>query len=121
MGDYAAEYQDRESRAVTAMNQNKTIEALQIAIENPPYWAEQDIKDKNADLFLDVVARVKESDIKKHVEPLNNEQLDALMKYVYRGLERKPAQATALLKYHECIREKAGQGAIVRALVESPV
>eukprot|EP00008_Paramoeba_atlantica_P015570 CAMPEP_0201474972 /NCGR_PEP_ID=MMETSP0151_2-20130828/462_1 /ASSEMBLY_ACC=CAM_ASM_000257 /TAXON_ID=200890 /ORGANISM="Paramoeba atlantica, Strain 621/1 / CCAP 1560/9" /LENGTH=121 /DNA_ID=CAMNT_0047854943 /DNA_START=103 /DNA_END=468 /DNA_ORIENTATION=- len=114
------DYQAIEAQTHDCIGQGNFPKALEVLLGNPPYYSDQGTKDSHADLFMEVVSRVKESDIKKIVEGMNPDQLDVLMKYVYRGMERKPGSSQALLKYHETIRDKAGQGPIVRALTEYP-
>ncbi len=49
---------------------------------------------------------------------LSDDNLDTLMKYVYRGLA-DAKDCSALLKWHAAVVEKAGHGCIIRAMTEN--
>lgn len=68
-------------------------------------------------MVVSVLAAIKEADMKKNVDNLNPDELDVLMKYIYKGLE-DGENSTALLKWHAAVSEKGGLGCIVRALAE---
>jgi len=112
------EVQTREKEVTRLLNAGKALDALPISLDNPPTHAkETEIKDQNAQIVLNVLAAIKEKDIEPSVNALNADQLDVLMKYIYRGLATGE-QAAALLKWHESVLKKSGIGSIVRALTE---
>jgi len=61
---------------------------------------------------------LKDADIDTLVGKLNDAQLDLTMKYVYSCLATGENNSAPLFKWHKSIRDKAGVGCIVRALVE---
>ena len=67
--------------------------------------------------MVSVLTAIKEADMKKNVDGLSPDELDVLMKYVYKGLE-DGENSTALLRWHAAVAEKGGLGCIVRALAE---
>jgi len=112
------EVQAREKEVTRLLNGGKALDALPVSLENPPtHSKEADLKDQNAQTVLNVLAAIKEKDIEPAVNALNADQLDVLMKYVYRGLS-SGEQSAALLKWHESVLKKSGLGSIVRALTE---
>jgi len=74
-------------------------------------------QDNNSALVTSVLVAIKEADMKKNIDSLSSDDLDVLMKYIYRGLE-DGENSTALLKWHSAVAEKGGLGCIVRALAE---
>jgi actin related protein 2/3 complex subunit 5 len=87
----------------------------QPALGNAP----QDIKDKSLKVVMDAVLAVKTSDLGNAVKALDNDELDLLLKYIYRGMSL-PDQYTSsnLLMWHEKVVEAAGLGSIVRVLTD---
>ena len=43
-------------------------------------------QDASADLVVSILSAVKEADIKGIIDGFNDDQLDLLMKYIYRGM-----------------------------------
>lgn len=116
--EFAAEVKEREKEVTKLLNSGKPLDALPLALNNPPTHAKQaDVKDQNATIVLNVLTAIKEKDIEAAVNTLNADQLDVLVKYVYRGLATGE-QSAALLRWHESALKKAGLGSIVRALTE---
>ena len=52
------------------------------------------------------------------VEELDGEEVDVLMKYVYKGLSVRVDLAAALLKWHAAATRKSGIATIVRTLTD---
>jgi actin related protein 2/3 complex subunit 5 len=104
-------------------------------------------QDRSADLVVSILVAVKEADIKGILDGLNDDQVDLLMKYIYRGMalaENRCVRfllhlfsspivqprsldshanplflsSAALLKWHGAVVDKAGIGSIVRVLAE---
>eukprot|EP01087_Luapelamoeba_hula_P012765 TRINITY_DN3596_c0_g1_i1.p1 TRINITY_DN3596_c0_g1~~TRINITY_DN3596_c0_g1_i1.p1 ORF type:complete len:130 (-),score=35.43 TRINITY_DN3596_c0_g1_i1:170-559(-) len=116
--DFAGDLAQRQRDVNGQLNMGNHTTALKTAISNPPLGCrDQAIKDNSAQLVVSVLMAIKEADIKKHVDPLPSDELDVLMKYVYKGLE-DGENSTALLKWHAIVTEKGGLGCIVRAIAE---
>ena len=45
------------------------------------------------------------TEIDNAVKALNLDEVDVLMKYIYRGFEREPKDSASLLLWHEKVRE----------------
>ena len=89
------------------------------SLENPPLAAKnKETKKKSADVVAKVLVNTKEADIPKIVDSLDADELDILMKYIYRCLETGDNDSKPLFKWHEKVLEKSGMGSIVRVLSE---
>ena len=66
-----------------------------------------------------VLLSVKSAQMEEAVNALDRDQLDILMKYIYRGFET-PAEGSSghLLAWHEKVHAVAGVGCIVRVLTD---
>jgi actin related protein 2/3 complex subunit 5 len=67
---------------------------------------------------MSVLTNIKETEMGGAVSSLNEDNLDVLMKYIYRGLA-DAKDCSVLLKWHAICVEKAGLGCIIRAMTES--
>ena len=60
---------------------------------------------KSFALVLDVLTRFKAADVQKAVETLSSDELDVLMKYIYRGFAEPTENSCGiLLTWHEKVR-----------------
>lgn len=76
------------------------------------------LQDHALTLTINVLLSIKSSQIDQAVEALEqNDLLDVLMKYIYRGFEI-PSEGSSghLLQWHEKVFAKGGVGCIVRVL-----
>eukprot|EP00033_Pygsuia_biforma_P000307 GCRY01000375.1.p1 GENE.GCRY01000375.1~~GCRY01000375.1.p1 ORF type:complete len:138 (-),score=33.36 GCRY01000375.1:139-552(-) len=113
-----SQVQERESTVRNMLNKGQVVDALPTALQDPPIQTKKnDIKDKNFQVVMSVLTATKETDISKAVEKLDTDQIDVLMKYIYKGLAAC-VDSAKLLKWHEATFEKGGHGAIVRSMVE---
>eukprot|EP01117_Protostelium_nocturnum_P001669 TRINITY_DN1204_c0_g1_i4.p1 TRINITY_DN1204_c0_g1~~TRINITY_DN1204_c0_g1_i4.p1 ORF type:complete len:137 (-),score=38.52 TRINITY_DN1204_c0_g1_i4:132-542(-) len=115
--DYTSEVKDRERGVQQKLLQSDFAGALEIALQDPPYGAGQSVKDHNAKVVVNVLTTSKEKDVDAAVAKLSDDNLDVLMKYVYKGLE-SGENSNILLKWHESVFAKTGLGSIVRTLAE---
>jgi actin related protein 2/3 complex subunit 5 len=74
-------------------------------------------QDDNFTTVQRVLSNLSDSDVAAIVNAVDLEQADALMKYIYRMLAVAENCGT-MLKLHAALTEKAGAGAIVRALAD---
>jgi len=101
------------------MYRQKWVDSMKKALENPPLAAKnKETKKKSADVVAQVLTNTKEADIAKVVDSLDVEELDILMKYIYRCMESGEHDSKSLFKWHEKVLEKSGMGSIVRVLTE---
>ena len=96
------------------------IEALKAALQNPPYRSKDASAAKATNLVVRVLSSMKTSDIQNALQSLNVEDLDVLLKYVYKGfsLGLDGQQCACLLSWHEKIVAKGGMGSVIRVLTD---
>uniref|UniRef100_A0A1A9V887 Actin-related protein 2/3 complex subunit 5 n=1 Tax=Glossina austeni TaxID=7395 RepID=A0A1A9V887_GLOAU len=108
-----------ESEITALLTQGKSVEALITVLQNAPLRCKQQhVKDHALTLTINVLLSIKSSQIDQAVEALEqNDLLDVLMKYIYRGFEI-PSEGSSghLLQWHEKVFAKGGVGCIVRVL-----
>ncbi|XP_064194647.1 actin-related protein 2/3 complex subunit 5a isoform X2 [Anguilla rostrata] len=94
------------------------MDALQAVLKNPPINTKnQNVKERAEDLVLNVLTSFKSSDIEKAVQTLGKNDVDLLMKYIYKGFEKPSENSSAtLLQWHEKALSAGGVGSIVRVL-----
>lgn len=108
-----------EQEIVNFINQGKHIEALRNLLRSAPAGTNQNIKDAAFNLVLRVILSIKTSDIEKTIAQLDRDQIDMLMKYVYKGFENPSEGRSAhLLAWHEKVYSAGGIGSIVRVLTD---
>ncbi|KAJ8270307.1 hypothetical protein GJAV_G00112770 [Gymnothorax javanicus] len=98
--------------------QGNLMDALQAVLKNPPINTKnQNVKDRAEGLVLTVLSSFKSSEIEKAVQTLDGNDLDLLMKYIYKGFERPTENSSAvLLQWHDKAFNVGGVGSIVRVL-----
>jgi len=107
-----------ESTANQALSAGRGKEVIAEVLSNHILGCKnQSLKDRNADVMMKLLTSVKDAAIKPIVLSLNEDQVDVLMKYIYRLLATGE-NSTILLKWHECAFEQGGLGCIVRAICE---
>ncbi|KRY92768.1 Ubiquitin fusion degradation protein 1 -like protein, partial [Trichinella pseudospiralis] len=108
-----------ESAINNLLHNNRLSEALQACLKNPPFRSKsQESKDKCTQLVIRVLCSFKQSEVQKAVNNLDVDQLDILMKYIYKGFEfGQDGSSPALLFWHKIVFAKAGDGAIMRAVL----
>ncbi|PRP85006.1 actin related protein 2/3 complex, subunit 5 [Planoprotostelium fungivorum] len=114
---WSSEISGREKAVQQQTNVGNIAGALDQALQDPPYNAGEAVRTKNAALVVSVLSAAKEKDIDGIVSKLSDDNLDLLMKFVYKGLETGE-NSNILLKWHESVFGKTGLGSIVRALAE---
>ncbi|GBN82339.1 Actin-related protein 2/3 complex subunit 5 [Araneus ventricosus] len=82
-------------------------------------WGSIIDQDAAFNLVLRVILSIKTSDIEKTVSQLDRDQIDMLMKYIYRGFENpSEGRSAQLLAWHEKVFAAGGIGSIVRVLTD---
>lgn len=89
-------------------------------MERPAVGREdQRSKDKYIQLVMEIMASVRSSDIGNVVRSLSVDQVDLIMKYIYRAMATPSAfSSVPLLAWHEKVYEIGGVGSIVRVLTD---
>ncbi|EDV27613.1 Actin-related protein 2/3 complex subunit 5 [Trichoplax sp. H2] len=101
---------------ISAATRNKA-EALKTVLQNPPLANSKDVKDQVFTAVLKVLTSHRSSDIEKSIQGLSQQEIDTLVKYIYRGFaEAKDSSCATLLAWHEKATAAGGLGSIVRVL-----
>ena len=109
-----------ENEVKRLIQSGKSADALRQLLSTAPLSTKnQVIKDKANELLLQVLLGVRASEIDKCLIGLEADQLDILMKYIYRGFETPNEGSSGhLLVWHEKVFSLAGVGSIVRVLTD---
>lgn len=109
-----------ENEVKKLIQAGKSADALKQLLSTAPLSSKnQVIKDKANELLLQLLLSVRASDIDKSLLGLEPDQLDVLMKYIYRGFETPNEGSSGhLLVWHEKVFALAGVGSIVRVLTD---
>jgi hypothetical protein len=124
------------SALVFCWDSGKHADALKSALSFPPYGCQNDaIKERSYGLVFTCLQGIKGDQVARATATLTNEECDALIKYIYRGLANDDTRGSAdpmakqqrtttcatLLAWHAAVREKAGLGVLVRATTGYPL
>ncbi|XP_013181215.1 PREDICTED: actin-related protein 2/3 complex subunit 5 [Papilio xuthus] len=107
-----------EGEICALLNQGRYIEALKLVLGNAPVGStNQQVKDNALAITLKVLLAIKSAQIEEAVGNLSLDDIDILMKYIYRGFEY-PSEGSSghLLLWHEKAFNVGGSGSIVRVL-----
>ncbi|XP_041979070.1 actin-related protein 2/3 complex subunit 5-B [Aricia agestis] len=107
-----------EAEVCALLNQGRYIDALKNVLNNAPLGSSnQVVKDSALTLTLKVLLAIKSAQIEEAVGSLSLDDIDILMKYIYRGFEY-PTEGSSghLLLWHEKAFNVGGSGSIVRVL-----
>ncbi|XP_047515768.1 actin-related protein 2/3 complex subunit 5-B [Pieris napi] len=107
-----------EGEVCSLLNQGKYVDALKHVLTNAPIGtSNQQVKDNALALTLKVLLAIKSAQIEDAVANLSVDDIDILMKYIYRGFEY-PSEGSSghLLLWHEKAYNIGGSGSIVRVL-----
>ncbi|BFF94810.1 actin-related protein 2/3 complex subunit 5-B [Drosophila madeirensis] len=111
-----------ETEITTLLTQGKVVEALLSALQNAPLRCKnQIVKDHALNITLRVLLSIKSTQIDQAIDTVDqNDLIDVLMKYIYRGFEI-PSEGSSghLLQWHEKAFAKGGVGCIVRVLSDT--
>ena len=96
------------------INSGKKYEALKYLLSSIPL-----VSSAKTEMVLSTLMMIRASEIEKAVEQLDQDQVDVLMKYIYKGFEN-PGEggSTHLLAWHEKAYGVGGVGSIVRVLTD---
>lgn len=82
-------------------------------------YKNQTAKDNIFNYVAQILFNVKTSEIEKIVDSLNEDEVDTLMKYVYRTFENPNVGSSSnLLIWHDKVYNKGGVGSICRVLTD---
>ncbi|KPI93839.1 Actin-related protein 2/3 complex subunit 5-like protein [Papilio xuthus] len=109
---------DNYEIATPQLEKRRYIEALKLVLGNAPVGStNQQVKDNALAITLKVLLAIKSAQIEEAVGNLSLDDIDILMKYIYRGFEY-PSEGSSghLLLWHEKAFNVGGSGSIVRVL-----
>ena len=108
-----------EKKVQEYLSKSKNNTAIKFLLKEPPVFTkDEDIKRRYAQCVFNAMKNIRNDKIPNSVSKLDSDQLDVLMKYVYRGLENETKRNAAFLKWHAEITKKAGVGCIVRMIAD---
>jgi len=109
---------DAEVQALIA--KGRLADALQTVLSSPPIASKNPaVKDKAAQVVMKVLVAFKAADIDGAIKNLDQNKLDVLMKYIYRGFEMSSeGNGAQLLVWHDKVFAVTGLGSIVRVLTD---
>jgi len=109
-----------EKEVSNLINSGKHWEALKVMLNNTAINTKNSsAKDKAFTIVLKLLTNIKVTEIDKVVDSLTTDQMDVLMKYIYRGFESPhDGNSAHLLMWHQKTYDRAGVGAIVRVLTD---
>ncbi|EDW03292.1 actin-related protein 2/3 complex subunit 5-A [Drosophila grimshawi] len=111
-----------ETEITSLLTKGKSVEALLSALQNAPLRCKnQHVKDNALNITLRVLLSIKSTQIDQAIDSVEeNDLIDVLMKYIYRGFEI-PTEGSSghLLQWHEKAFAKGGVGCIVRVLSDT--
>ncbi|VDK86599.1 unnamed protein product [Litomosoides sigmodontis] len=111
-----------DERLVNQLLQSaKLQEALKASLSNPPLKCKnQAIKDRSTALVTKVLMNIKTADIEGIVKTLTDDEVNLLMKFIYKAMETHADNATCqyLLSWHAQVLARGGYGAIIRVFCD---
>lgn len=111
-----------DERLVNQLLQSaKLQEALKAALSNPPLKCKnQAIKDRSTTLVTKVLMNVKMADIEAMVKGLTDDEVNLLMKFIYKAMDTQADNATCLylLSWHAQVLARGGYGSIIRVFCD---
>jgi len=111
---------DGLQQEITALvKRGKALEALQVALRDPPLEVEnQHVKDAAALAVGTAVLGLKDMEVEAAVESISDDEAEVLMKYIYRHLSAPSDKSAAWLRLHALLTARTGPGAIVRVITD---
>ncbi|KAI6203355.1 Actin-related protein 2/3 complex subunit 5 [Aphelenchoides besseyi] len=97
---------------------NQVVEALTLALRNPPFKADQATKNTITAIVSKALTAIKQSEIDGIVKKFDEKQVALLLKYVYKAMEQvTDSQSSQLLcAWHSSCTQAAGSGSICHAI-----
>lgn len=108
------------SQVRLALSLGQFLAALQTALDNAPYVADDATKDLHAETVFEVLLSIKNNhstnDFSSFVKQLSSDQQDVLVKYLYKNMSRPygAKQGSLLLNWFEKTVDVTGLGPVVR-------
>eukprot|EP01134_Creolimax_fragrantissima_P007808 CFRG7808T1 len=117
--DFSTEVKTRTATLRQMISQGQGNNALKEVAKDPLYTASQTVKDDLVKVAGEVFSSFRSADIKSAVQSLTEEELDVVLKYVFRCMEMpQHTNCATVLGFHKAIVEAGGEGAIVRVMMD---
>ncbi|GAK65044.1 ARP2/3 complex [Moesziomyces antarcticus] len=118
-----AEAKAKSTEVRTLIGRGDTAGALALVLSDYPYGPTvEDAKQVTLQSLLEIVNSTKSAEIGAAIKAISIDQRDALMKFLYKGLELggegEGINCAVLLGWHERLTEVAGTGCIVRVMAD---
>ncbi|PVH13928.1 uncharacterized protein CXQ87_002047 [Candidozyma duobushaemuli] len=119
----AVSYQDIEAvskQVKQQLSSGQFVPALQLALDNPPYVADEATKNLHAETVFEVLVSIKNNnnvnEFSNIVKQLDSDQQDNLVKYLYKNMNTTygAKQGGLLLNWFEKTVDVTGLGPVVR-------
>lgn len=108
----------------SALSLGQFLQALTLALDTPPYVADERTKDLHTETVFEILCSIKNNhstnDLSNFVKQLDSNQQDTLVKYLYKnmGTSYGAKQGGLLLQWFEKTVEVTGLGPIVRFMAD---
>lgn len=108
----------------TALSSGQFLEALTLALDHPPYVADEQTKEAHAETIFEVLCSIRNNhnlaDLLGFIQQLSPAQQDTLVKYLYKNMSTSygAKQGGLLLSWFEKTVEITGLGPIVRFMTD---
>lgn len=76
------------------------------------------LQDKYSDIVNSVLTNIRSEKVSNSVSKLDSDQLDTLMKYVYKALSNADNKSSTFLKWHGEIVKKTGTASVIRFITD---
>ncbi|VDN02007.1 unnamed protein product [Thelazia callipaeda] len=103
------------------LHSGKHSDALKASLSNPPLKCKnQAVKDRSTALVTKVLMNVKVTDMEAIVRTLTDDEVNLLMKFIYRAMDTQADNITCqyLLFWHAQVLSRGGYGAIIRVFCD---
>jgi len=104
------------------VSRSQWSQALKLAVGNPPNTKNDETKKIAAEAAALAIWSIPSGEVDKTIETLDVEELNNVMKYVYKGMALTGHTNHAnLLNWHSKLVDKCGVGILMRAMVDRKV
>eukprot|EP00050_Salpingoeca_kvevrii_P005804 m.285736 g.285736 ORF g.285736 m.285736 type:complete len:155 (+) comp11434_c0_seq1:41-505(+) len=119
-GSIASDVRAREAECRKLIAAGDKAAALRAAVANPPRnTKDAAVKKMNFETVISVITAFKQNEVQPAVDALSPEELNVLMKYIYKGMTvPDEAYSAALLSWHAAVVAAGGVGTIVRVMTD---
>jgi len=118
--DETGESGPNESDIQSLLMAKKNNDALKAVLASPVFSSKnQSLKNKSLELVIKVLSAFKTNEADTALKTLEKNEIEILMKYIYRGFaEPSDSYSAVLLTWHERVLKVGGLGCIVRVLTD---